>query len=675
MDVANHQFLVANLRWATSVVALAGCEAGSAAEPRLRALRDEALAELARVRHDDVPYVRLVRKAELTALEGQIVALALAWAIDPERSRLLGALPRRVVTGELVLGDVARLFADDEPAARLQLLALGSERSRLRALRLIEPIGAGRLPLLAAPLRLTAAALRYLLADGQDGAYHRLTLGAAGARPARAVLPEAQRRTVTDALLAAAAAFQAGVADVQRDRRAILLLLVGAHGTGKALFARELAGRFFPGLIEVDGAALVHDPDPARALTDAFDAAILHSAAVLVTGGEALFTRHPAARALILAARECPTCVFVTTTERALAPALEPEWFLVVELAEVAEDQSEELWRAHLPPGLDAEVDVAAVGERFPIGGVAVGRATRLALAQSHAPGGPGITTDSLEQAADLQLGAGMGALVRVVRPRYPLDALILPDDELGQIRDIIDAYQSWHHVMGRWGLGDKLHSGKCISCLFYGAPGTGKTFAAEVIASAIGKALHIVSLPNILSKWFGETERNIHDLFERSRLSNAVMLLDEADALFATRVEVQSAQDHAMNMTTGLLLQEIERHTGLVIMTTNLSENIDSAFQRRILFNIEFVKPDPDARHRIWRRLLPPQMPVRADVDLRAIATRFDLSGGEIKNAVLRASFRAWAERGAVSADHLIEACEHEYRNTGRVLVSQRRR
>jgi SpoVK/Ycf46/Vps4 family AAA+-type ATPase len=275
-----------------------------------------------------------------------------------------------------------------------------------------------------------------------------------------------------------------------------------------------------------------------------------------------------------------------------------------------------------------------------------------MAVAYSAADPEPRISMALLEQAAAAQLDDTLGERVRTVFPGHPLEDLILPADHLLQIKDMIAACHSWPHVTGRRGVGSRFATGACITGLFHGAPGTGKSFAAEVIASVLGQPLHIVDLSSVLGQQLSEAQRDLRELFERARRKPSLLLFDDA---------VPAAQDHAMTARTGLFLQELDRHAGLVIVTTHLTERIDPALARRMLFCLAFSPPDEDARRRIWQRLLPGPTPCAPDVDLAALARSYVLSGGEIKHAVLRASLAAYADGGEVTQRHLTEACEHQ--------------
>jgi len=676
----NFQFLKLNQQWAANLIdahlAIGATDPGQI-EERLEAQGALVAALEALSVHDDIPFFALARRCSLTTLESQVMGLCLAQMIEPEVGRALARLHAHG-RPQFTPADVTLLLLGNSPEARIQILMLLSAESRLRCSCILEAPQLTWDGLIDSPLYLTRPCLAYLTGQAIHAPHYRFTRAASSEEvpaPRRAVVSEQQAEQIYGVIASQAAFLVRGDPAIAPDSAWILLLLWGPAGAGKGTFARELATEFFAGLVEVDGEALTQLKAPPALLREALDCAVIHGAMLLIENGQALLRATGAGRFLLDALRSSPACVVVTSTERELGQTLEGAWSLVTHFARPAREMSVELWKTHLPPGtpLTGDVDLEALGERYVLPGAAIARAARMALAYGAAGPERGISMALLEQVAAAQLDDNMGELVRTVFPRHQLEDLILPADDVRQIEDMIAAFNNWHHVMGRWGMGSRLATGKCITGLFYGEPGTGKSFAAEVIAGVVGQPLRIVNLSNILSKWMGETERNIHDLFERGRLNNSLLLFDEADALFSSRVEVRTAQDHAMNMMTGQLLQELDRHTGMVIMTTNLTENIDPAFRRRILFCLEFTKPDQDARWRIWQRLIPSQTPCAPDVDLEALAKAYVLSGGEIKNAVLRAALTAYADGSELTQMHLMDACEREYKSTGRLLQDPR--
>jgi SpoVK/Ycf46/Vps4 family AAA+-type ATPase len=202
---------------------------------------------------------------------------------------------------------------------------------------------------------------------------------------------------------------------------------------------------------------------------------------------------------------------------------------------------------------------------------------------------------------------------------------------------------------------------------LFSGPPGTGKTLAAEVLAGELGLDLYAIDLSQVVSKFIGETEKNLARVFDAAESSNAVLFFDEADALFGARSEVRDAHDRYANIEVGYLLQRMETYSGLAVLATNLQRNIDDAFLRRMRFVIAFPLPDEDCRRRIWETTWPDDAPA-AGLDWTDLAARFDVSGATIRDAAVSAAFLAAADGRVATMTHVEEAMRREYTKLGRV-------
>ncbi len=209
------------------------------------------------------------------------------------------------------------------------------------------------------------------------------------------------------------------------------------------------------------------------------------------------------------------------------------------------------------------------------------------------------------------------------------------------------------------------------VSALFSGPPGTGKTMIAGILGNLLGVDVFRIDLSRIVSKWIGETEKNLSRLFDEAARTRAVLVFDEADSLFAKRTEVKSSNDRHANQEINHLLQRMESFEGVIILTTNMEKSIDEAFVRRLTFKIRFPAPEQEEREELWRRMLPPEMAFAADVDLPDVARRFSVTGGFIRNAVIRASLIALhdgAGRPVLQRAHLVQAVQEELEEAGRL-------
>ncbi len=263
----------------------------------------------------------------------------------------------------------------------------------------------------------------------------------------------------------------------------------------------------------------------------------------------------------------------------------------------------------------------------------------------------------------------GLGGLAERVEPRATWDDLVLPDGQRRLLADLAAQLAHRATVYDDWGFASRTTGGLGVTALFAGASGTGKTMAAEVIAGDLGLDLYRIDLSAVVSKYIGETEKNLRRVFDAAEAAGAVLLFDEADALFGRRSEVKDSHDRYANLEVAYLLQRMEAYRGLAILTTNLRDNVDPAFVRRIRFVVQLPFPDEAARAEIWRRAIPAQAPTE-DLDLTALA-RLQVSGGSIRAIAVAAAFAAAAEGSAIGARHLLHAATVEYAKAERSLTA----
>jgi SpoVK/Ycf46/Vps4 family AAA+-type ATPase len=276
------------------------------------------------------------------------------------------------------------------------------------------------------------------------------------------------------------------------------------------------------------------------------------------------------------------------------------------------------------------------------------------------------VTLADAFAAARPHSGHDLAWLALKVEAVYAWDDIVLPPDALEQLREVCRRMVHRHRVLEEWGFGRKLPYGRGVNALFSGPSGTGKTMAAEIIASELALDLYRIDLSQVVSKYIGETERNLEQVFTAAERTNAVLFFDEADALFGKRSEVRDAHDRYANIEIAYLLQRVEHYEGLAILATNLRQNLDDAFLRRLQFIVEFPFPDEADRLRIWRGAWPPGAPLGHDVDLPLLARRLRLTGGSIRNITLAAAFLAAAEGRPVGMAHVLRATRREMEKMG---------
>jgi SpoVK/Ycf46/Vps4 family AAA+-type ATPase len=283
------------------------------------------------------------------------------------------------------------------------------------------------------------------------------------------------------------------------------------------------------------------------------------------------------------------------------------------------------------------------------------------------------VSRADLLEASRHQLQHDLKSLATRVDKTYRWEDLVISVDGYHALLEMISYAKNAERVYEGWGFGAKHSVAGGISALFSGPPGTGKTMCAGVIARELDMELFRVDLSRVVSKWIGETEKNLARVFDEAQRSNAVVLFDEADSLFAKRTEVKSSVDRYANLEVNFLLQRMETFNGITILTTNFEDTIDSAFKRRLTFRVRFEKPDAEARGALWEKMFPEAAELTADVDFGELGRRYEVSGGNIRNAAIRAAFLAASEGHPIDMDTLTRATLREAREMG-VLIAEPR-
>lgn len=318
-----------------------------------------------------------------------------------------------------------------------------------------------------------------------------------------------------------------------------------------------------------------------------------------------------------------------------------------------------ELWKRSLPL-LDDE-DAAALSERFAVTGGVIEMAAAAARVRTG-EGHPDV--DTLDLAVRGQLYGRLQRLGKALDTPHSFDDIVADDDTLNALREIVSAISERRRVREEWG----FRGAAGISVLFSGSPGVGKTMSATVIARAMSLAIYEIDLSQVMSKWVGETEKNLAEIFDAAEPGHVVLLFNEADSLFGKRTaETNSSNDRYANLEVNFLLQRLERFNGLSILTTNLSKSIDQAFRRRFAYDVQFAFPNIDMRTELWRRAFPKRA-ATTGLDYEELAERFEMSGGYIKLAAERSAFVAAGRHQSITMPALIETIERMYRERGKL-------
>jgi hypothetical protein len=606
-------------------------------EARLKQAEPQVAAVRGGEGHPPSKLHRLALTFGLDAFETDVVALCLALRLNPALHRLCAEAQRdsRLVHPTPQLA--ALLFGPASPAAFLE-----SGRLRSWGLVTLEPSPD---PMGWSPLTLDDALVAFLV-----GAPPAAT-GVAGP------VPPAPLAAQQVAFLEEAAAALAGWLQAAPP----VLHLHGPPATGVLDVARGLAAGYGLTLHRIELARL-----PADAAARAHAIRLLRRDALLHGHAHAI-ERSPGEEALAPGLDELldgTPVLTVVTSDGSWRPA-RPVLSLAAPLPDTGTQA--QLWRAALgPAAADLEATVQALSRELQLGPGEMVQAVAAARARSFGKADPEALAEALWATCRERLGDGLRGLAQRIEPRHGWDDLVLPTEPLALLHSLADQAALRPVVHEAWGMG-RGGRGLGVTALFSGPSGTGKTLAAEVVAGHLRLDLQRVDLAALVSKYIGETEKNLSRVFAAAERSGAVLFFDEADAIFGKRSEVKDSHDRYANLEVDYLLQRMEEHRGLAILATNRKADLDRAFLRRLRFVMDFPLPDAAARRRIWERLLPATLPTEG-LDLDALA-RLDLAGGAIRNVALNGAFLAAAESaaGPLRMAHLMEAARREYAKADR--------
>ncbi|MFD7816106.1 ATP-binding protein [Streptomyces sp. NPDC059785] len=339
---------------------------------------------------------------------------------------------------------------------------------------------------------------------------------------------------------------------------------------------------------------------------------------------------------------------------------------LTIPVPELADRRA--MWSSALPELTGPLLEDLAGRYRMSGGELRAVAAVADAGARLAGNGRPEPVSDHVEPAIATVTRGRSGSSVHAIVPRRTVEDLVLPDAQLNQILEIASAFRAWPRIAESWGFArSAAHGG--VKALFTGEPGTGKTMSAEIVTGMLGLELLKVDLSQVVSKWVGETEKNMEAAFRQAEESHAVLLFDEADSLFGKRGEVKHGTDRYANLEVGYLLQRLEESDGLVILTSNLKDNIDPAFTRRFHFVVHFPRPTSPERRRLWHLAFPPEAPLAPDVDLDVLA-RLDMTGAGIAAAARTAALAAAdTDSAAIGMRHVVRGVARQYQREARLL------
>ena len=635
-----------------------------------------------------IPFVAMAREFELTQFEMDVIFFALAPSLDAGFKKKLTTLHQNFALPNVDVGLAVELFSasfSDKLDNRRAFLPAG----RLVSNHLCElnpkPGAESQLQdmTIVLPSRIVCHILDMpsdLNLDGFSRLYWPDTT------LEQVMMPERQMHSIMSIVghyeQCLALKKQWHFEEIGGGGRNIVLLFTGPSGTGKTLMSQAIANTLKRPLLLVDA----HELQARRSLEDNLDLlmreARLRRAVLLFDDCELIFASRTQGNRdlpLLLAALDAYEGLIILTTNipTALDSALDRRITLQIDFDVLPTKLREQIWRLHLPKQLKLadDVDLHLLADKYEFSGGVIRNSVVVAMNRALAESGDGelvIDMKTLEEAAKTQIRNKIKKLADKTMTTLTLDDLVLPKKVKEQIRSLIASVRNRRTIFEEWGFGEKITKGRGICALFRGDSGTGKTLSAEIIANELGMTLYRVRIPAIISKYVGETEKNLEKCFREAAASGALLLFDEADSIFSKRTEVKDSNDRYSNMEVNLLLQEVERFEGIVILTTNLDAAIDDAFERRLNHKIDFPFPDARYRARIWKRLIPASAPVAGDIDFEMLGKDLELAGGNIKNSVVRAAYRAAERNIPIDMDLLEAAGIQEYREMGKLVPNR---
>ncbi len=599
----------------------------------------------------------LARLLDLTPFEIHVLLLCLAPDLDPSFERLFAYVQddvtRKYVTPHLALA----LFDDARPESSARDSFLPGAPLRRFQLVHTEPSPLPGASIGARPLRLDDRIADYL--RGVNRCDERVAWLLRPIEPA----PLAPDHRKIVAQLADACG-----PSIEQGRRPVLNLF-GSRGAGKRSVARELSERFQLRLYRIDLEWL-----PAAGLERQEMLHLLERETILLRMALYLDLNEldPVDKSKGAVADDVIEHLAVFLIVGSREPWRCERKVLTVQVPKLTVGEQRALWHQALGPrGRSLADQIAAIVQQFDLGPHAIAQAVVTAEAQARLRGDkrfPDLASEELWQACRQQAGWNLDQLAKRLPPCFGWNDIVLPDDVFDQLKEISAQVAHRAKVYEDWGFGARLSRGRGISALFSGPSGTGKTMAAEILANHLKLDLYRIDLAGVVSKYIGETEKNLRRLFDAAEESGAILFFDEADALFGKRAEVKDSHDRYANIEIDYLLQRMEDYRGLAILATNRKSDLDRAFLRRLRFTVDFPFPDAESRRRIWQKVFPLEAEL-GDLDYDKLA-RLEIPGGNIRNIALNAAFRAADEGRPIGMAQLIRAAHREYAKMEKMMT-----
>jgi hypothetical protein len=612
----------------------------------------------------------LLARAGASAIAEDLLAIVIAAESDPVSQAMVSFLRGGETGAALTVGGLALAL---DPRPPWEVLAEIGTGSPLRARRLIDVTDKPGELMSGAAVRVAPRLVRWLTAPrtlAPELASFCTLYPSAGAP----ILQPAALEAV-EAVVAEVASFVRAQRETSGDgasaRRARCdMILRGPRGSGRREIAREACRRLGVPLLQTRVGALRGQPFPTEALQSVLREALLLDAQLLLEEGDDLAILFDDAHRLQSALDESTASLLMTSNGRE-QPRTERR-VVVRDVGTPSVSQREAAWREILP---EASGEAEEIASLFRIGIGAILRVSEAAQLRAGLRANDGVRREDLVAGVRGEFETDLSTVATRIVVSQRWEDLVAPDDVRRTLSELVDQIRHRSTVLGRWGFARKLGRGLGTVALFTGEPGTGKSMAAGLIARTLDLELYQVDLARITSKWLGETEKNLGRLFDAAEAGHVLLVFDEADALLGKRtVDVKSSNDRYANLETNYVLQRLEAFHGAAILTSNLETSIDPAFSRRLAFSVRFPFPDEEQRAELWRRMMPAELPLAGDVDVRALAHSFEIAGGHIRNIVLRAAYLAASRKAAaLEMADLQHAAQYEYRDRGMLAAKGR--
>ncbi len=470
------------------------------------------------------------------------------------------------------------------------------------------------------------------------------------------------------------------LSDKKEAGKRLVYHFFGPYGSGKKSVAEAICQELVLPLVIIDLKKMLCEEIPfKKALQISFREAVLQPAAIYLDHFDQLLAEDEKSisyQDMVVEIIEEYSLLTFLSTERCYQPQgrFKEHLLINIEFPYPSYEQRRSLWQLCLnsQKSSSSEIDISTIANKFRFTGGqikdALVKAKNIALMEKRNNGQ--ITMDDIYQGCQVQSNQKLSSLAQKITPHYHWQDIILPEDKLQQLKEICNCIKYRHLVYGEWGFDRKLSLGKGTNILFAGPSGTGKTMATEIIARELNIDLYKIDLSTVISKYIGETEKNLSKIFKEAETSNAILFFDEADALFGKRSEVHDSHDRYANIEIAYLLQKMEEYDGISVLATNLSKHIDEAFLRRMHFSVDFPFPDEGYRYRIWQSIFPEEAPKEDDIDFAFLSQNFKIAGGNIKNIILYAAFLAAEDGCLIRMSHIIHATRREFQKIGKLCV-----